>query len=382
MSTQWITAFAAAQHQGFPQRSPSTAGKTLKAVIPSGLSGTAFRLVFAERYSPAPVQYGAISVAVRGRKYPVLFGGNPQITIRPGETVYSDPIACPLQNGDSLSLWIYNRGKVRSSSACMVPALISPPGNFCGLAFEPAVSKIPLPPGMPPGENLAGFVGIQILPIPGETPFAIAAFGDSITKMDFWVAPLREKIRRVTKEAALLNCGIGGNRLLRDTHFSAAPKLRVFGDAGLARIRWDLLDHPGVRTVILALGINDISQPKANPMSPPLKERCRLPELVSGYERFLQTARTAGLRVLGATITPFGGYVSHSPETEALRQGANDWIKTAGAFDGVIDFAAAVCDPQNPDALDPRYDSGDHLHPGPAGGQAMADLVQVPLLLQ
>lgn len=382
MSEKWITACAAAQHMGYPNLIPETSGRTIRAELNCGLDGDAFRIVLGEKYGEYPISYGNIVVAVKNISKPVSFNGKRQIIINPGEVVYSDSIDIPVQNGDNIILWLYNNGKNTSVSACMLEQKHSHIGDFCGFDFEPQEFNIEILDEMELVENLTGFISVDVCVSDSAKQSAIVAFGDSITKMNFWVAPLREKIRYISKNTALLNCGIGGNRLLRDTHFPMAPHLQMFGKSGLTRIEWDLLAHKGIMAVILALGINDISQPGKGPTSPPKDERCSAEELIEGYKKFISLAHDAHIKVVGATITPFGGYFSYNENTESIRKRVNEWIINSGAFDMVIDFASAICLPENSSFLLSKYDSGDHLHPNSEGGAAMAEIINVEELLK
>ncbi len=130
--------------------------------------------------------------------------------------------------------------------------------------------------------------------------------------------------------------------------------------------------------MVVLLGINDIVQPG---LLAPASEAVTAEDLIGGYEQFIARAHERGLRVYGATITPFGGTgpQAYTPEREATRQAVNTWIRTSGSYDGVIDFDAALRDPQDPRQILAAYDSGDHLHPNDAGTQAMADAVPLGL---
>jgi len=140
-------------------------------------------------------------------------------------------------------------------------------------------------------------------------------------------------------------------------------------------------DQPGVRDVILLEGVNDIGESQSEgALTAPHSDVSAL-QIVEGYERIIALAHAAGLKIFGATLTPFEGARYWTPAAEAKRDAVNNWIRSSGAFDGVIDFAAVVADPRDPDRLDPRFDSGDHLHPNAAGYQAMASSIYLPGLL-
>jgi lysophospholipase L1-like esterase len=172
---------------------------------------------------------------------------------------------------------------------------------------------------------------------------------------------------------AVIDAGIGGNRVL-----NAA---RCCGVSAVARFQRDVGEQPGARDVILLEGINDIGFSQSHgPLTAPHTDVSAL-AIVEGYERLVTLAHTDGLKIFAATLTPFQGARYWTPRGEAKREAVNHWIQTAGAFDGVIDFAGAVADPGDPERLNPDYDSGDHLHPNADGYRAMAAAINLAGLL-
>jgi len=175
---------------------------------------------------------------------------------------------------------------------------------------------------------------------------------------------------------AVLNAGISGNRLLR-------PGM---GDSALARFDRDVLQHAGVRAVIVMLGTNDIGWP-GGPFAP--HEAVPQPaEITDGLRQLVARAHLRNVRVIAATLTPFEDALKgtpleghYSPRKEATRQAVNAWIRQAGAFDAVVDFDRLLRDPARPTRLRTEFDSGDHLHPGDAGYRAMADGIDLRALL-
>jgi lysophospholipase L1-like esterase len=185
------------------------------------------------------------------------------------------------------------------------------------------------------------------------------------------------------RHLGVLNKGIGGNRLLHNgntlpgTPFAGIGPL--FGDSALARFDRDVAAQPGARYVIVLLGINDIGHPTS--VAPPA-EAVSVQEMIFGYRQLIARAHERGLRIYGATMTPFqnttiAGY--YNAANEAKRLAVNRWIRTSGEWDGVIDFDRAVRDPNQPLRMLPAYDSGDHLHPNDAGMRAMADAIPLRL---
>jgi lysophospholipase L1-like esterase len=199
----------------------------------------------------------------------------------------------------------------------------------------------------------------------------LVAFGDSITNgfasttsaEDRWPDYLALRLEAEPGGTAfgVVDEGLDSNRVLTDS-------LPAFGRSALQRFAHDALGQPGVRDVILLEGINDIGY-----------SRTPAAAVIAGYQHLIAVAHTAGLAIFGATLTPFQGSAYYSAAGEADRDAVNRWIRTSGAFDGVIDFDQALRDPADPLRLRPAYDSGDHLHPDDAGDQAMADAVKLAL---
>jgi lysophospholipase L1-like esterase len=183
-----------------------------------------------------------------------------------------------------------------------------------------------------------------------------------------WPDALARRLREEGRtNVAVIDLGISGNRLLSDSP--------CYGDALVRRFGRDVVAHPGVGTAILLVGINDIN---FQAMPPRAGLDCDSPhtavtadDLIAGYRRVIGEAHAHGIRILGATLTP----ASLPPQREAIRLAANRWIRTGGAFDGVVDFDAALRDPAEPARLRHEYDSGDHIHPSDAGYAAMGAAV-------
>jgi lysophospholipase L1-like esterase len=155
-----------------------------------------------------------------------------------------------------------------------------------------------------------------------------------------------------------------------------------WGQNALARLGRDVLAQSGVVAVILFEGTNDIGQPDTKTLEPnPCLSRTPVTaeEIIAGYKQIIARTHASGLKIFGATILPYQGFGAWTPHGETKRVSVNQWIRTSGAFDGVIDFDAALRDPASPARMAPKYDSGDHLHPGPAGHEAMGNAVDLAL---
>jgi lysophospholipase L1-like esterase len=174
----------------------------------------------------------------------------------------------------------------------------------------------------------------------------------------------RLQAQRSTRRWAVVNAGIGSNRLLHDTPSTSA----------LSRFDRDVLAVPGVSKVVIALGINDIQYSRRNPA-----EAVSADEMITALGQLIARAHGRGVSAIGATITAFEGSSSYSPDGEAMRAKVNEWIRNGGAFDGVIDFDRAIRDPLRPAQLLAKADDGGHLHPNDAGYAMMGDAIDLNL---
>ena len=226
--------------------------------------------------------------------------------------------------------------------------------------------------------------------VPAQPPHRlVVAFGDSIVDGDGstidadhnWPSDLVRRLGRTPEgsKLAVANEGIAGNRLLGEGPIAS------LGVNALARFDRDALAVPGVTHILLLEGINDIGFPGAKlgelSLADPADVRT-VEELIYAYRQLIFRAHARGVKLIGATLTPcegvdIPGYYSESKE--ATRQAVNKWIRTSGAFDGVIDFDAVLHDPDHSSRLFPRFASEDHLHPNDAGYQAMADAIDLAL---
>jgi lysophospholipase L1-like esterase len=212
--------------------------------------------------------------------------------------------------------------------------------------------------------------------------FSIVVLGDSITDghgattngNNRWPDQLASRLRHTLKtvQVGVLNAGIGGNRLLDDG----------LGPNALARFDRDVLVQTSVRTVLVLEGVNDLGTFSLAATHLPAEHAILVSRIVSAYDQLVIRAHARGLRVIGCTILPYGGSPYYHPDaaSEADRQAINRWVRSPGHFDGVIDFDKAVRDPNHPDRIRAVFDSGDHLHPSPAGYAAMANAVPLTLL--
>jgi lysophospholipase L1-like esterase len=223
---------------------------------------------------------------------------------------------------------------------------------------------------------------IDVLAAPSAA--AVVALGDSITDghgattngNDRWTDVLARKIfaQAETPHVGVVNEGIGGNHLLTGG----------LGPNALARFDRDVLAPAGVRWVIVLEGVNDLGALSLKGDVSPAEHAALVEHMLAAYGQMIARAHAHGLLVYGATITPFVGsdYYRPGPQSEADRMAVNQWIRAAGHFDAVVDLDAVLRDPAHPDRLLPAYDSGDHLHPSPAGYNAMGSSISPALFLR
>ena len=382
----WATApQAVAQHPAAPSfnRAPAAGGRTVRQIVHPTLSGNEVRVRFSNTFGAQPLEIGAASLAVAMRGADVdaaslralTFGGRPDATIAPGASVESDPLVFTVRAGTPLAVSLFTR-EARAPTTwhkiAQQTAFLSGTGNYVdaaqGSAFPTRFT------------NTVWLSGLSVVPdVPAH---AIVAIGDSITDgmrstlnaNRRWPDVLARRLEAAgRRDVAVLNLGISGNRLLHDS--------ACYGERLLTRFRRDALEQPGVRTVVVQIGINDINfgyvPPHAGLDCDVPHVIVTAPEMIAGYQALIAAAHAKHVRILGTTIPP--GKLP--PEREAVREAVNQWVRTSGAFDGVIDFDAALRDPAQPTRMQPRLDSGDGTHPSDAGYAAMADAVPLPLVL-
>ena len=375
----WVTSWSASPQTANPG-TLAAAGfddQTLREIIFPSVGGDLIRLELTNVFGASVLRIGHVTVAlaglgatvVPGTIHPVTFGGSPSIRVPAGEQVLSDPVRMRVVALQDLAVSVYlpgRTGRATLHAAAQQVNWMSAAGDHAAEAGSAA-----FPASSPSWYYVSGLLV--------QSPAAIgtvAALGDSITDgvgstsggNDRWPNDLARRLDGLAGPTlAVADEGIGGNRVLTGS--------RCCGDSALTRFARDVLDLHGVRDIIVLEGINDIGDSAGSPaeISPA--------QMIAGYEQLIARAHARGVRIFGATLPPFRGARYYTPAGEATREAVNTWIRTSGAFDGVVDFDAAIRDPANPLRLNPAYDSGDHLHPDDAGYQAMADAVNLRMLL-
>ena len=369
---QWLGTWGTAVQRTEPRNLPPIAlsGTTLRQVLRPSVGGDRVRLHLSNAFGDAPVEVSAVHLAAslgEGAIDPatdaaLTFGGRPGVTIPPGGSVVSDPLDYALPARTDLAVTM----RIESVSDSVVTG--HPGSRTTSYISDAAVSA----PALPEADRTDHWYLIQGIDVDREGA-AVAILGDSITDgrgsttngQNRWPDVLAGRLgaNAGTEDVAVLNMGIGGNCVLR----------ACLGPSALDRFERDVLGRAGVRWLVILEGVNDIGG--SAPEDSPQVAR----DLIVAYQTMIDRAHARGIRVYGATVTPFGGSFYDSPEHEAARQTVNDWIRTSGAFDAVIDLDAALRDPAAPTILLPAGDDGDGLHPSVVGHQMMGEAVDLGL---
>ncbi len=378
--------------------------QTIREIVHTTIGGGAVRIRLSNTFGTRALRLDAVFIGLQKASlhedgaalvprsnHEVTFGGSRSIAIPEGAEVLSDPISFPVGPEQNLTISLFTAGETGPATvhgSAFQTNYISGAGNF---AAEEGANAFSLATGsVAAGSKTTGskttgswyFLSAVEVLAPADVKAAVVALGDSITdgassrpdKNERWTDVLARRLLAGHTKIALLNAGIGGNRVL-----TSSP---CWGQNALARLGRDVLAQAGIEAVILFEGTNDIGQPDAPATDTnPCRSRTQVTadEIIAGYKQIIARTHARGLKIFGATILPYKGVGAWTTTGEAKRVAVNQWIRTSRAFDGVIDFDAALRDPATPSRMAPQYDSGDHLHPGPAGHEAMGNAVDLGL---
>ncbi|MFJ6632249.1 SGNH/GDSL hydrolase family protein [Streptomyces sp. NPDC091376] len=344
--------------------------RSYRLIVRTSAAGTGARIRLSNAFGDRPVTFGRVFAGVRkegaalvpGSNRQLTFGGNRSVTVAAGDTVRSDPLPGRLPAATSLVISLY-------VSAAGGPAT----GH--GMAMQTSYAATGDHTAQESADNWSERTGswyyldavsVRAAPATG----AVVTLGDSIT--DGWQSTtdldrrwpdyLARRLRAsdATAVKGVANEGISGNKVLADGA----------GQSAVNRLQRDVLSHPGVRTVFLFEGVNDI---KAH-------TGVTARDMIAGYREIIDRAHAAGTCVVGATVAPFKGWYEWDAAAEEVRRQVNEFIRTSGEFDAVTDFDRVLRSPYDAERMLPSFDGGDHLHPNDKGMQAMADSVALDSL--
>jgi len=389
-SPRWTGTWAAAPTTVPPGPPAVLENQTVRHVVHVSAGGDRLRVRLTNEFGEQPLVVGEVRVARRagtgastatqpGTDRPVTFGGRAAVTIPAGAPLVSDPVHLPFPAGTELtvSLYLPRRTPVTTLAAFAFQDNVIAAGNVTAART--------VTPGAVVAQNLF-LSGVSVASPAG----AVVALGDSITNGAVtaanlnhrWPDLLAQRLRAARLDRGVVNVGVSGNRLLHDPNPPAGSGAEAyaayFAQSALRRFDRDVVAQPGAAHLIVLLGVNDLGHPGT---TAPASETVSADDLIAGHRQLIARAHQAGLRAYGATVLPFKddtlGF--YSVENERKRAALNRWIRTAGEYDAVVDFDAAVRDRTDPLRLASAYDSGDHLHPNDAGMAALA--AAVPLRL-
>lgn len=351
--------------------------QTVRQIVRVSVGGDRIRAVLTNTFGTTPLEVGAAHLSLReqesrivaGSTRPLTFGGRSSVVIPAGAVVFSDAVGLTVPALADLAIDLFLPGDSNTPSPVTMHAgglqtnYISEPGNHVGKTLFPVA-----------GTTQSWFHVTRVEVMAPETVGAVVTVGASLTDgsrstpdtNNRWPNHLAKRLAAQRGSMAVLNSGIGGSRLLSQSTFQAGP-------TGLARFDRDVLTQSGVTHVIVAdMALNDIGGAREN--AAPSAE-----DLIVALKQLIERAHARGIRIYGATLTPFEGAGYYTKVGEEKRQTVNQWIRTGHAFDAVIDFDVASRDPEHPLRFLPAYDSGDHLHPNDAGYQAMGAAIDLAL---
>ena len=368
----WSTAPQLVEPRNMPPE-PGLSHNTLRQIVHVSIGGDSLRVRFSNEFSKSPLIMKAVHIAVSAESSAIdpntdralSFNGMSEVTIEPGTAITSDPFPFILKPLSNVTITIY--------FGDTSPDVTGHPGSRTTsyLLTGNHVSDVDFP-GSAQTDHWYTINGIDV--VAPESAAAVVVLGNSITdgrgsgtnKQDRWPDELARRLQENpgTKQVAVLNMGIGGNCVLRD----------CLGPSALSRFKRDVIDQSKVRWLIILEGINDIGGSRGPEGATKVADG-----LIAAYKQMIDSAHAKGIRVYGATLTPFGGSFYDSPDHESACKTVNEWIRSSGRFDAVIDLNAAMRDPANPLHFLPDADTGDHLHPNETGHRMMGEAVDLTL---
>ena len=354
--------------------------QTLREVVRVSAGGDLVRVRIANTFGSETLVIGEAHIALSAGGSKIVpstdrvltFGGQRSVKVYDGSPVLSDPVRLDVKALSTLavSLYLPNASAAENSTFFQGTSFVSlSSGNFTGATDLPSPSAVAAWPFVS-GVNVSA----------EKKGASIVALADSATLTSEWPRQLGERVqsRPNTDHLGVVSVAIAGNRMLHNSASPTGPDNPQWGQSLLTRFDRDVLAQAGVEHVIVFIGLNDIAGPGG--FFPP-SEAVTVEDLIAGYRQLIARAREKGLTIQACTLPPLEGNTSlpgfDTPANEAKRQAFNAWIRASGEFDAVIDVDRTLRDPAHPTRLLPAYDSGDHLHPNTAGGQAIANAIDL-----
>jgi lysophospholipase L1-like esterase len=385
-STAWTGTWAASAQPFVPGTLETYDRQTLRLIVRTSVAGSKVRITLSNLYGTVPLTVADAHLAIRttganvdARSDRALrFGGQATIAVPAHGEHKSDPVDLEVAALSDLavSFFLPHRTEATTSHLLALQTSYVAAGNATAKTAFPNSQTIDTWPFLT-GVDVSGRAPLSAVAVVGHS----TTDGDGSTqgrnaRMPDVLAKRLQDAGGASARIGVLNAGIIGNRLLKDSP-QQSPFGAGLGEAVLARLDRDALEQPGVRFIIVAIGVNDIAFPGW--FTPP-DEVVSTRALIRGYREIIERAHKKGIRVLMTTIPPFGGavyqedptLVIHTPQKEAMRREVNEWIRTTKEADGMVDFDAVLRDPAHPDKLLERFASGDHLHANDAGYAASA----------
>jgi lysophospholipase L1-like esterase len=358
-----------------PQPTTSFHNQTLRMIAHTSIGGRRVRIELSNAFGSTPLGIGAAHIALRDTESGVvpasdrtlLFGGRPTCWIPPGAVLISDAVNLDVPAASDLAVSIF----IPDSAAADTMHAV---GLHTTYIKEGDATTAPTIADATTTQSFYFLTNVDVAAQPDAA--AIVTFGDSITDGAVstpntdrsWPSFLARRLAASGgANIAVLNQGISGNRLLRDGA----------GVNALARFDRDVLAQPGVKWLMILEGINDIGLGLRSGAA--ASDVVSSDDLIVALKQLIERAHEHGIKVIGGTLTPFEGAAYYSEAGETVRAAVNQWIRSAGAFDAVVDFDAATRDPEHPKQFRAGFNNGDHLHPNDAGYQAMADAIDLSI---
>jgi lysophospholipase L1-like esterase len=385
VQTNWVGSWASSQQIPEPQNALAPEDLhdgTLRQIVPLSVGGPGLRVHLSNAFGTAPLHFTSVHIARPvsagaakidpATDKALTFFGESDVTVPAGAEFVSDPVDYPVSAGSNLAVTMH---------------FDVPPAQQTGHPGSRATSYVAhgdqvSAPDLSDAKKVDHWyqlAGVDV--VAPSNAAAVVALGDSITDghgattngNDRWTDVLARRLQSSpsTQAVGVLNQGIGGNHLLTDG----------LGPNVLARFDRDVLAQTGVRYLIVLEAVNDLGGLTRNGEVSTAEHAALVRQIEEAYQQIVLRAHAHGIKVIGSTILPYAGsdYYDPGPSNEADRQAINQWIRTPGHFDEVVDLDKVTRDPAHPDRFLPEYDSGDHLHPSPTGYNAMGSAIPLSL---